>query len=40
VPFKSKQGIREWAAQNGHPEVVGKRGRIAREIVAAYEAAH
>lgn len=40
VPFKSKQAVREWAAENGFPDVVGKRGRISREIQAAYEAAH
>lgn len=31
--------VREWAVQNGHPEVAGKRGRLSREIHAAYEAA-
>jgi len=28
--------IREWAAQNGWPNVAGKRGRLSAEIHAAY----
>jgi len=40
TPVPSKQNIRLWAAENGHPEVVGKRGRISADVLAAYEAAH
>lgn len=40
VPFKSKQAVRAWAAENGFPEVVGKRGRISREVQDAYAAAN
>lgn len=40
VPAKSKQDIRAWLAANGNPEVLGKRGRIAKELVAKFEAAH
>lgn len=31
--------IREWAQQNGYPEVQGKRGRIAKNIIEAYNTA-
>lgn len=31
--------IRQWAEANGHEGILGRRGRISREIVAAYEAA-
>jgi Lsr2. len=40
VPFKSKQDIRVWAAQNGHPEVVGKRGRLPRAVLDAFALAN
>ncbi len=40
VPAKSKQDIRTWLGENGHPEVLGKRGRIAKELTAKFEAAH
>lgn len=40
VPFKSKQDVRTWAAANGFPEVVGKRGRIRADILQAYAAAN
>lgn len=33
------KAIRDWARQNGHPDL-GDRGRIPQAIVAAYEAAH
>jgi len=33
------KAIREWARQNGHPDL-GDRGRIPQAIVAAYDAAH
>jgi hypothetical protein len=33
------KSIREWARQNGHPDL-GDRGRIPGAIVAAYDAAH
>jgi hypothetical protein len=31
--------VREWAATNGYPEVAGKRGRLSKTVIAAYEAA-
>ena len=40
VPVAPKSAVRDWLAANGHPEVVGKRGRIARDLLAKYEAAH
>lgn len=40
VPAKSKQDIRTWLGENGHPEVLGKRGRISKELTAKFEAAH
>jgi len=33
------KAIREWARQNGHPDL-GDRGRIPQAVVAAYDAAH
>lgn len=33
------KSIREWARQNGHPDL-GDRGRIPQAVVAAYDAAH
>ena len=33
------KAIRDWARQNGHPDL-GDRGRIPQAIVAAYDAAH
>jgi len=33
------KAIREWARQNGHPDL-GDRGRIPQTVVAAYDAAH
>jgi hypothetical protein len=33
------KSIREWARQNGHPDL-GDRGRIPQAIVAEYDAAH
>ena len=33
------KAIREWARENGHPNL-GDRGRIPQAIVAAYDAAH
>ncbi len=33
------KAIRDWARQNGHPNL-GDRGRIPQAIVAAYDAAH
>ena len=33
------KAIREWARQNGHPDL-GDRGRVPQAIVAAYDAAH
>ena len=33
------KSIREWARQNGHPDL-GDRGRVPQAIVAAYDAAH
>jgi hypothetical protein len=33
------KSIREWARENGHPDL-GDRGRIPQAIVAAYDAAH
>jgi hypothetical protein len=33
------KAIRDWARQNGYPEL-GDRGRIPQAIVAAYDAAH
>jgi hypothetical protein len=33
------KSIRDWARQNGHPDL-GDRGRIPQAIVAAYDAAH
>lgn len=40
VPAKSKQDIRNWLGENGHPEVLGKRGRISKELTAKFQAAH
>lgn len=39
-PVPSKANVRNWLATNGHPEVVGKRGRIAKELLAKFEAAN
>ncbi len=39
-PVASKQDIRTWAAKNGFPEVAGKRGRIAANVLAAYAEAN
>lgn len=39
VPVPSKQEVRDWLAANGHPEVVGKRGRIKAAYLAEFEAA-
>ena len=33
------QEVRAWAAQNGY-DVAGKRGRIAADVFAAFDAAH
>ena len=33
------KAIRDWARQNGHPDL-GDRGRVPQAIVAAYDAAH
>ena len=33
------KAIRDWARQNGHPNL-GDRGRVPQAIVAAYDAAH
>ena len=33
------KAIRDWARQNGHPDL-GDRGRIPQAIVAAYDSAH
>jgi hypothetical protein len=33
------KAIRDWARQNGHPDL-GDRGRIPQAVVAAYDAAH
>lgn len=40
VKAESKADVRDWLAANGHPEVVGRRGRIARDLLAKFEAAH
>jgi L-lysine 2,3-aminomutase len=32
--------VREWAQENGYPEVAGKRGRLSKTVIAAYEAAN
>lgn len=40
VPVASKQDVRAWLAANGHPEVLGKRGRISKTLLAKFEAAH
>lgn len=40
VPFENKKKIREWLAGQGHAEVVGKRGRIAADLLKQYEEAH
>ena len=33
------KAIRDWARQNGHPDL-GDRGRVPQAVVAAYDAAH
>ncbi len=40
VPLTSKSTVRDWLAANGHPEVAGKRGRIAKALLAEYAEAH
>lgn len=37
---KAYSPIREWAQNNGYPEVAGKRGRIAKNIIEAYNTAN
>lgn len=32
--------VRDWAEKNGYPEVAGKRGRLSKTVIAAYEAAN
>lgn len=40
IPVPSKQNVRTWLADNGHAEVLGKRGRIPADLVKLYEEAH
>jgi hypothetical protein len=39
APTPTYSPVREWAATNGYPEVAGKRGRLSKTVIAAYEAA-